>query len=99
MSAAVVRHFVAVKDGVVVGSRSTLRTYRFAVLHQGADGWFATFHGDLEGARVGLQMMQGHFEPNEIIGTIETPERLAVGSPAPSVPPSQGFEQLVAVVH
>jgi hypothetical protein len=74
----VVRHFVAVKDGVVVGSRSTRRPYQYAMLHRGAAGWFATFHQDRRGAQRALRFFVG-CRQKELVLTVETDERMPVG--------------------
>lgn len=85
-SPAVVRFFVAVTNGRVVGSRSTVRYYLWAVLlrHRASwndpAAWFATFHSDLAGAR---HLVAHHYPgyDKRIVEAIETTERLAVGSP------------------
>jgi hypothetical protein len=81
---AVVRHFAAVKDGVVVASRSTLRVYPFAVLHRGGAGWFASFHATREGAERAFAVWRESAPQKELVETVETPERVRPGAPAPA---------------
>lgn len=76
--AGAVRHFVAVKNGTVVGSRSTRTPYRWVVLHRGAAGWFATFHRKRDGADRALDLFNSCPE-KELKRTIETEERIPVG--------------------
>lgn len=78
---AVVRHYVAVKDGVVVGSRSTLTPYLWSVLVKGDAGWFCTFHRDLAGAELAMSYMSFERFQKELVEVMETKERLAVGAP------------------
>jgi hypothetical protein len=75
----VIRHYVAVKDGVVIGSRSTTSRYLWTVAIKVAGGWFATFHRDLASAEM---VRDHHYESFEkaLDEAIETPERVAVGA-------------------
>jgi hypothetical protein len=72
-----VRHFAVIKDGKVVGSRSTDRVYPWGVVHLGAAGWFATFHQHLEHAVYSAHTYFGG--KGEVVSTFETPKRLQVG--------------------
>lgn len=74
----IVRFYAVVVDGQVVGSRSSLRQYTHAVVHQGAAGYFATFHSSLELAQKATSFFGGR---GRVVETIETPRRMAVGEP------------------
>lgn len=75
---AVVRFYAAVKDGLIVGARSTVKKYTHAVLHTNVNGTFATFHTTAEGAHNALRAFASHptKRPTRVY---ETRRRLAVG--------------------
>lgn len=75
-----VRHFVAVKDGKVVGSRSVESDLRYpwAVLHCGARGYFATFHQEFARAAVSARRFFGG--RGVVVRTLETRHRVEVGA-------------------
>lgn len=78
---AVVRFYAAVKDGRVVASCSTVRRYRYAVLHFTKVGTFATFHTTPEGADRASIHMLASAPQKEIVEVIETKRRLQPGAP------------------
>lgn len=75
------KHYVAVVDGKVVGSRTTTRHYAFAVAYKGAAGWFATFHSTRALADKAVAEFESfrHLE-KRVVETIETRERVAMGA-------------------
>ena len=86
MQQSTVRHFVAVKDGKVVGSRSTHHAYRWCVVWKllRADPikrleWFATFHSQLRGAQLAHDQLFLNYPTRELLETRETAERVPVG--------------------
>ncbi len=76
----VLRFYAAVKDGIVVGARSTWRRYTHVVLHTNIHGTFATFHTSPSDAQEARQFFESH--PIKIIARpFETRRRLAIGEP------------------
>ena len=73
-----IRHFAVIKDGVVIGSRSTEFPYPFAVVFQGAVGPFATFHRGLQAAEEFARRHYRHYGAGEVVPTMETPRRWPV---------------------
>lgn len=78
---AVIRHYAAVKDGRVVASCSTIRQYRWAVLHTTKIGVFATFHTTREGAERATLHMAAAAPDKELVEPIETKRKLPAGAP------------------
>jgi len=74
------RHFVAVVDDQVVGSRTTTRHYAYAVAFKGNAGWFATFHSQLEGANQALYFDSFRHLEKRVVDTIETRDRVPMGA-------------------
>lgn len=73
-----IRHFVAIKHGVVVGSRSTETPYPWAVLFEGAHGPFATFHRNRAQAARFARQHYAHYGAGQVVPTMETPRRWPV---------------------
>ena len=98
---AVIRHYAAVKNGMVVGSCSTIRQYRYAVLHTTKAGTFATFHITLEGATRATLHMASSAPDKELVQPIETNVRMALGDllPRPELEQVAHVRHLRLVIH
>lgn len=75
---AVVRFYVAVKDGFVIGARSTTRRFTHVMVHTNANGSFASFHPSAAQAVEARHSFVSH-PVKGLARAIETRRRLAVG--------------------
>ena len=73
------RFYVALEDGIVVGSRRSSRWLTHAVLHRGYAGTFATFHESLAGAVGALAAFRDSAPTKAIVRALETREWLEIG--------------------
>lgn len=73
-------HYAALKDGRVVATRTSTRTYTHAVLFKTDAGYFATFHGSYAAARRQQQSNAFHqYRDRTIVPLTVTARRAQVG--------------------